>query len=239
MSSTERVENEDGSMANYSSETRKEQVFNYLRTRINGWVDGTALANEQVGGSEGLKRLRELRKDLKESRYDIEMRGHPDPNLDIFQYRLVERSPEGSQYNAEAPAEPMQVANDPPERTPTPVVKRPGPSEPRQAFKNARGHLVYDDDTKQYLAVIEGEPEPIVQPNMGVATDDGLKYKEMPTRLDFGNSRPCPKCHGLHRKKKGSDGRVLNPPQYEMETRNPNKTTEICPRCNGFGLVPV
>jgi hypothetical protein len=65
--------------------TRQEQVLARL-TQANGeWVDGTELANERVGGSEGLKRLRELR----QAGAPIEERAHPDPDRSIWQYRLV------------------------------------------------------------------------------------------------------------------------------------------------------
>ncbi len=71
-------------MANLSSLTRKEQVLATLQ-RADDWVDGTVLATAEVGGSEGLKRLRELRADG----YTIAKRKHPDPERNIFQYRLV------------------------------------------------------------------------------------------------------------------------------------------------------
>ena len=65
--------------------TRQEQVLQRLTEADGAWVDGTELANEQVGGSEGLKRLRELRA----SGVKIEERPHPDPERAIWQYRLV------------------------------------------------------------------------------------------------------------------------------------------------------
>lgn len=219
-------------MANYSEHTRKDQVYNYLRVRLHAWVDGPELANEQVGGSEGLKRLRELRKELTDSRYDIEMRSHPDPARDIFQYRLVERPVEAPAYTEPAPALPdrAEVADVSP-----PSARAIAPA---RRSTSPRGHLVYDHDTATYIAVVDGEPEAIAQPSMGVPTDDGLKYNVMPAKLDFGRSRPCPKCHGIHRTMKGKDGRVIKG-QYEPLTRNPHKPTENCPRCNGFGLIPA
>jgi hypothetical protein len=60
-------------------------VHAYLRNRANQWVDGPELANAEVGGSEGLKRLRELRADG----INILMRPHPDTKRDIHQYMLV------------------------------------------------------------------------------------------------------------------------------------------------------
>lgn len=72
-------------MANYSNATRKEQVLNALKSRPGEWFDGAALANEEVGGSEGLKRLREL----KAEGWLIQMRKSPVQGSDQFQYRLA------------------------------------------------------------------------------------------------------------------------------------------------------
>lgn len=44
-----------------TSDVRRGQVLRYLLRAAGGWVDGTDLATEEVGGSEGLRRLRELR----------------------------------------------------------------------------------------------------------------------------------------------------------------------------------
>jgi hypothetical protein len=65
--------------------SRKSQVLEHLRLNLNRWVDGTELATEEVGGSEGLKRLRELRTEG----YSIERRKHPDPAREIHQYKLT------------------------------------------------------------------------------------------------------------------------------------------------------
>lgn len=80
-------------MANQSELTRKDQVLARLRLEIDntftgGWVDGTDLANEEVGGSEGLRRVR----DLKSDGYLIQERAHPDPRRAIHQYRIVQQS---------------------------------------------------------------------------------------------------------------------------------------------------
>jgi hypothetical protein len=75
-------------MANISDLTRKEQVLAKLRENINQWVDGPDLANEAVGGSEGLRRLR----DLKAEGYLIQERAHPERSRAIHQYRLVAQS---------------------------------------------------------------------------------------------------------------------------------------------------
>lgn len=94
-----------------------------LRRNANSWVDGPDLANERVGGSEGLKRLRELRSEG----HRIQQRRHPNPDRDIWQYRLVIEqtvSPSrGSLHDAVkqgadgswdyTPAEPEIIKNEP------------------------------------------------------------------------------------------------------------------------------
>lgn len=80
--------------------TRKEKVLQFLEyarrigtgyasagnTRIeDGWVDGYVLCKPELGGSEGLRRVRELRADG----VDIEKRNHPDRGRATVQYRLA------------------------------------------------------------------------------------------------------------------------------------------------------
>lgn len=72
-------------MANISELTRKEQVLKRLMDDANEWVDGDQLATEKVGGSEGHRRLRELRTEG----HDIRERRHPDPARDVWQYMLI------------------------------------------------------------------------------------------------------------------------------------------------------
>lgn len=72
-------------MANFSDLTRKEQVLTKLRERPGEWIDGAELATEEVGGSEGLKRLREL----KAEGWLIQMRRKPAQGSDQFQYRIA------------------------------------------------------------------------------------------------------------------------------------------------------
>lgn len=236
-------------MANLSDVSRKEQVYGYLKTRINAWVDGPELANESVGGSEGLKRLRELRADLKAEggRYEIEMRSHPDASRDIYQYRLVERpiapqAPPPVEHTEPAPAAPMQAANG---------VETERPPEWRNA-PDRRGRVVYDPATETYVAVYDGPPiesdrppELPGQTDMGVPEVEGFKYTRKPEKLELGKSINCPLCHGIHRAIKEKDpvtnkaakaGKVIG---YEELTRNPRKPSETCPRCNGFGLIPA
>lgn len=75
-------------MTNLSELTRREQVLARLQEANGSWVDGSELSSAECGGSEGLKRVRELRRELKTSgRGDILMRQKPDS--DQYQYRLV------------------------------------------------------------------------------------------------------------------------------------------------------
>jgi hypothetical protein len=74
-------------MARPTTEERKHQVLRYLQAHADEWVDGTELANERVGGSEGLRRVRELRADKPPHR--IITRPHPDRDRNVFQYKLV------------------------------------------------------------------------------------------------------------------------------------------------------
>lgn len=110
-------------MANLSEMTREEQVLYVLKTNAGRWVDGTLLANEKVGGSEGLKRLREL----KQHGHLIQKRKHPDPHRSIYQYRLVEQTavvgPPVSWVPKEAPVgHPSHTVDPVSDRAPQPVA---------------------------------------------------------------------------------------------------------------------
>lgn len=64
--------------------SRKSLVLEALRSAGgDGWVDGTALETPEVGGSQGTRRLRELRADG----WAIEARPHPTSDT-AWQYRL-------------------------------------------------------------------------------------------------------------------------------------------------------
>lgn len=67
------------------SHARRAEVL--ARLRRGGWVNGTELATEECGGSEGLRRLRELRK----GGHVIVKRKVPGSNT--WEYRLVEHLP--------------------------------------------------------------------------------------------------------------------------------------------------
>jgi|TARA_R110002167_G_scaffold346874_1_gene557671 hypothetical protein len=62
---------------------RKAQVLKVLQNAEGDWVGGPALCNQAVGGSEGLRRLRELRA----LGYNIEKIKFPKQNY--FSYRLA------------------------------------------------------------------------------------------------------------------------------------------------------
>lgn len=65
--------------------TRRELVHQYLVNAPEGkWINGHVLCRPSIGGSEGLRRLRELR----EQGVDIELRSHPTKGRSTVQYRL-------------------------------------------------------------------------------------------------------------------------------------------------------
>jgi len=69
--------------------TRKQKVLELLQKYRNQWVDGPEIQHPAVGGSEGTRRLRELRAEG----YNIEKRHHPDHVRAIFQYRILMDEP--------------------------------------------------------------------------------------------------------------------------------------------------
>jgi len=58
-----------------------------------------------------------------------------------------------------------------------------------------------------------------------------IKYSHgnVPKRIVFGVSALCPRCHGLTKVREG---------RRSAEAMDPHKPTQICPRCDGFGIVP-
>jgi len=97
-------------MTNLYDDTRKQQILTYLTLRKDEWVDGPDIANERIGGSEGLRRLRELRADG----YVIQQRRHPEPERAIWQYRLTDPAERPLKVDAEDDSWVAQVG-DPPE----------------------------------------------------------------------------------------------------------------------------
>lgn len=63
--------------------TRAESVGEYLAVRLGRWVPGYNLTTPEVGGSEGLKRLRELRA----AGFTIEKRRMA--NSHAYEYRMT------------------------------------------------------------------------------------------------------------------------------------------------------
>lgn len=68
-------------MTNLSKKTRKQLVLEYLKEH--NWVRTAELENERVGGTQGTRRVRELRAEG----WSIER--EPDPNSAQWRYRLV------------------------------------------------------------------------------------------------------------------------------------------------------
>lgn len=73
-------------MVNLSTKTRKELVLERLRAAKGDWVSTVELSSKEVGGSEGIRRLRELRAEG----HNIERRPNPDKTISQWQYRLEE-----------------------------------------------------------------------------------------------------------------------------------------------------
>lgn len=254
-------------MANLSPLTRKEQVLDYLRSRANQWVNGPELATEEVGGSEGLRRLRELRI---EGTYDIRERRHPDADRDIWQYMLVVRvapleldfddtKPSYPDHATEAArrAEELDLPIEEPEPAPSAWPADHGQTPISTAVRRK------EDGTFEYVppqrALVEPEqlsmpPEP-EQPV-------GAKFEHMPKKLIWGEMAICPRCrqkttrgrkskpktdeglvpeHIRQRRAKAAakEGPVLIDPEGILLYRDPvSKTVKPCQRCNGYGIVP-
>lgn len=245
-------------MANLSDLTRREQVLRYLEDRLDQWVDGTELATEKVGGSEGLKRLRELRQDG----HIIKMRAHPDRTRSIFQYRLLPKQEVHSRVVALEP--PASPASPPPISPIQPKTVKP--VEPMVLHYNQE-HDEYEiiklvcvdceglyEDEEAHQA----DPQHIAWTVLNAPDDEqqdlGVKpptevhiFKRMPAKIEMGSVALCPRCKGLRRgqirrfDKKLMDYRVTPAEEF---TRDPYKPTigtkaNLCPRCNGLGIVPA
>ena len=69
-----------------STETRRANVLAFLMAHVNHWVPGPEIADPAVGGSEGLRRVRELR-EARFGGHTIEVRRMS--GSDAYEYRLV------------------------------------------------------------------------------------------------------------------------------------------------------
>jgi hypothetical protein len=226
----------DGQMANLSNLTRAEQVLHRLRQAGGSWVDGPDLANEEVGGSEGLKRLRELR----EAGHDIRKRQHPDPDRDIYQYRLV--PPQEAMYTVDPSVEIEEHQRVEIAIEPTTVAIPPPAYEPAEKYDYRRTKSKTNDyrlgktaDGK-YAVVYDGPDEPLPVPDeqvdMGVPIAPQLKFTKMPTHLELGSQVICPRCKGRRKHNKATD-------RYAEKTHDPYHPTQDCMRCDGFGVIPA
>lgn len=214
-------------MANLSNLTRKDQVLRYLQEH-DGWVDGPELANEKVGGSEGLKRVRELRAEG----HRIITRPHPDRSRDIFQYKLVK--PEsihpviqhrldelslGELIAAGSPLPEQAVSGpllpEPSEPQPLTPAGRPFPIRmnketgmvelTREVCVECGG--MYDDDLEhrttdpRHLRWMEQEQKRTEgQLTVGVPEQPPpYRFSKMPERLDLSRMTVCPRCRGYRR----------------------------------------
>jgi len=204
-------------MANLSDRTRKQQVLDYLWDHRNRWVDGPALATEAVGGSEGLRRLRELRLS---GDHDIRERRHPDAQRDIWQYMLVVADsthlvlpvlpPEpaeldlGIDFDDSKPPYPdaaTEAARREEEANrlldlPVDEPESPWPADHGQTSISAAVKRK-EDGTFEYVppqrALIQTEqletpPDPPQPP--------GSAYESMPKKVSWGDTAVCPRCKG-------------------------------------------
>lgn len=72
---------------------RKREVYTTLLRMKGIWINGIHLHTSGVGGSQGLKRLRELRADFDENpRFGLKIEERPVEDSD-WDYRLVDRNP--------------------------------------------------------------------------------------------------------------------------------------------------
>lgn len=209
-------------MANKSGLTRKEQVLKYLSDRANIWVDGPEISNEAVGGSEGLKRLRELRD---EDHYRILARKHPNPRRDIWQYKLVLGETIHpsllARLGAVTPAE--VIKESPAWPLPSPTANEAEQAIPKRtkafplAFDRATGEYsvvgdvcvqcegVYFDEAAHRLSRehIDWEKKnaPLIQQQeIGVDPQPPIyKFDVMPERVNMGDVAVCPRCLGHKR----------------------------------------
>jgi hypothetical protein len=210
-------------MPNYSDLTRRDQVLIRLREAEGAWVDGTELANEVVGGSEGLKRLRELRKP-EHGNWNITMRQKP--GSDQFQYRIdPEHRKIGEAFEAgKAVTFPDVVGLGIPSPDPKPdywsgVPKPPEPVRPEPAetydyrqeppAKKSGSKLGRTEDGT-WVVVHDNVPDEMPdmpleqiqapgQTSMDVPVAPLKKFREFPKGLDLGLHRPCPMCGGYRK----------------------------------------
>lgn len=226
---------------NLSDLTRREQVLVYLRARTGLWVDGTELATESVGGSEGLRRTRELRET---EGYNVQTRKHPDPKRDIYQYRIVPGKVPVMDHLPPTPAVPAVENTSPADnrhRAPVDHVRQrelarktvntppPDHSQARMADAVRRredGTFEYvppqrpllDTGPQLTLEAPEQEPEP------------GAKFTSRPAKIDYGAVAVCPRCKGRTIRGRARRKDPVERPTMETERRR---------RKGGDGSMPL
>lgn len=231
-------------MANISDLTRKEQVLARLRAANGGWVDGPEIANEAVGGSEGLRRLRELA----DEGHNIRKRHHPDTTRDIWQYRLgppiaaVPAPEEAAEIldslhtavkagHGTDPAVQQQLlsqtAIEPAEK---PVYPKSEPPRPQTHIRDAIKRK--EDGTFEYVP----PQRPIHEPEQLTALPDTpqpaeRKFDALPKgKLDYGSVAVCPRCRSKTtrgRPPKEVDESALTPAQRRTRERKQKEATRL------------
>lgn len=239
-------------MANFSDLTRKEQVLARLKAADGGWVDGPELATEEVGGSEGLRRLRELVEDG----HNVRKRKHPNTERDIWQYRIAPRilTLDGEVITPAVAAQQQlvsQMAIDPAEKPEYPK------HEPQERMSTAVKRK--EDGTYEYVP----PQRPIIETQLTALAEEpaveGRKFEALPRRIDWGSVAVCPRCRSKTtrgRDPKEVDESALTPQQRRQRERKKTKVsmidedgvklfkdpytkpTQPCTRCNGYGIVP-
>lgn len=167
-------------MTNLSDLTRRDQVLKRLQDARGEWVDGADLSNAECGGSEGLKRLRELRQP-QFGGHSIKMRQKP--GSDQFQYR-IEVKPAGPAVVDAAvtvTSPPAQVIRD--DFTGKPLTPRT--DLPRHEFKPYAGtNWAVCDECHQVPEAEGAHHKPIITP----ADVDPVERYERPVK-DYANRR--------------------------------------------------
>lgn len=209
-------------MANKSALTRKELVLRYLQDHP-GWIDGPDLANERVGGSEGLKRVRELRQEG----HRIITRPHPDRSRDVFQYKLV--PPESLHPTIQHRLDELAAQDLPPVPDYTSESESPEPPPPNVTpgmagrdfiMRRTEDGLfeltkevcvecggVYEDDLEhrttdeKHIRWMEAEQRRTEgQLTVGVPEQPPpYRFTKMPERVEMGKVLICPRCGGKRR----------------------------------------
>jgi hypothetical protein len=207
---------------------RKEQVYLHLLLRKGQWVDGPELANEKVGGSEGLKRLRELRQEGEDGAgFRVEARKHPDTDRDIWQYRLVSAPAKRTTQTV-----PNGRVNEPPphvQAPPQPYISPSSAGLPRLSDFMRKVEGGGFEIIKPLPEPPPEEPEPEQSSIPEPEQPHEARYTRDPGHLVFGRDILCPRCHNKTRMLKEQELR-----------RDPfgKKNPRPCDRCNGWGLVP-